>query len=220
MTAKNLGLVPLPAKKYSTWVQTERKAHEAWASLIGKNPRAAMLLHQLVAHMDEAAAVVATHATLGKICGCSTDTIKRAIKYLQLGNWIQVVQIGGKGAALAFVINSRVAWATSRDMLHLAVFSARVIADKKDQDDACLSATELRRIPMLRSVEMQLPIGDGLAPPSQPSLDGLEPDLPQILQEDESNYRGSGFSKADLIMAAAYDDFPELFEKQKKSKSD
>jgi Crp-like helix-turn-helix domain len=218
MQSNKLTLAALPEKKHAPWVQTERKAHEAWGRLVTSSPRAAALLHQLVAHMDESAAVVTTHSTLAKMCGCSPETIKRAIKDLQLGNWIQVVQIGGKGAALAFVINSRVAWATSRDMLHLAVFSARVIADRSDQNDVCLSTEKLRRIPVLHPGELQLPTGDGLPPPSQSSFDGLEPDLPQILQEDESNYRGSGFSKADLIMAAAYDDFPELFEKQKKVK--
>jgi hypothetical protein len=182
MKSDKLGLATLPEKKHSTWVQTERKAHEAWAKLVTASPRAAALLHQLVAHMDESAAVVATYSTLAKMCGCSPETIKRAIKDLQLGNWIQVVQIGGKGAALAFVINSRVAWATSRNMLHLAVFSARVIADHSDQNDLCLSDQPLRRIPILRSGEMQLPTGDGLPPPSQPSIDGLEPDLPYIQQ--------------------------------------
>jgi hypothetical protein len=67
-------------------------------------------------------------------------------------------------------------------MLHLAVFSARVIADRGDQNDLCLSDQPLRRIPILRSGEMQLPTGDGLSPPSQPSIDGLEPDLPYIQQ--------------------------------------
>ncbi|MDS0871496.1 hypothetical protein, partial [Escherichia coli] len=41
-----------PARnKPGHWVQTERKAHEAWANLIAKKPRAAMLLHHLVAQM-------------------------------------------------------------------------------------------------------------------------------------------------------------------------
>jgi hypothetical protein len=181
-TEKKLTLASLPNKKYSTWVQTERKAHEAWGRLVTSSPRAAALLHQLVAHMDESAAVVTTHLTLSKMCGCSLNTVKRAVKDLQASNWIQVIQIGGKGAALAFVINSKVAWATNRDMLHLAVFSARVIADRGDQNDLCLSDQPLRRIPILRSSEMQLPTGDGLPPPSQPSIDGLEPDLPYIQQ--------------------------------------
>jgi len=33
------------------WVQTDRKAHEAWDNLIVRKPRAAELLHHLVAQM-------------------------------------------------------------------------------------------------------------------------------------------------------------------------
>jgi len=35
------------AMSSSTWVQTERSAHEAWAMLIKKKPRAAMLMHHV-----------------------------------------------------------------------------------------------------------------------------------------------------------------------------
>jgi len=31
--------------KYGQWVQTERKAHEAWANLTMRKPRAGILLH-------------------------------------------------------------------------------------------------------------------------------------------------------------------------------
>jgi hypothetical protein len=45
---------------------------------------------------------------------------------------------------------------------------------------------ELRRIPVLFPGEQQLPTGDGLPPPSQPSIPGLEPDLPERrVQEEE-----------------------------------
>ena len=41
-----------------TWVQTERAAHEAWGNLTMKSPRAAALMHQLVANMGHQNAVV------------------------------------------------------------------------------------------------------------------------------------------------------------------
>ena len=74
-------------------------------------------MHHLVAHMDQSAAVVASYATLAKICGFSVATVRRAVDDLKSRQWIQAVQIGGKGAANAFVVNSRVAWAANRDML-------------------------------------------------------------------------------------------------------
>ena len=80
-------------------------------------------------------------------------------------------------------MNSRVGWAESRNKLHLAAFSARVIADKAEQnyiDDA-----PLRRIPTLMPGERQLPTGPGEDPPSQPAIDGMEPDLPSLQAELE-----------------------------------
>ena len=127
MSKMNTGLLskPMPEHKRQTWVQTERKAHEAWGRLVLESPRAAALMHTLVAHMDQSAAVVASYATLAKITGMSVMTIRRAVADLQAGNWVQVVKIGGKGATCAYVVNSRVAWASSRDMLPMAAFSAR-----------------------------------------------------------------------------------------------
>ena len=54
---------------------------------------------------------------LRKFAGFSVATVRRAVDDLKSRQWIQVVQIGGKGAANAFVVNSRVAWAANRDML-------------------------------------------------------------------------------------------------------
>ena len=145
--------------------------------------RAAALAHFLVANMEATGAVVASYATLSKMSGMSVSTIRRAVDDLKAGRWIEVVQIGGKGGANAFIVNSRVGWAESRNKLHLAAFSARVIADKAEQnyiDDA-----PLRRIPTLMPGERQLPTGPGEDPPSQPAIDGMEPDLPSLQAELE-----------------------------------
>lgn len=163
-----------------TWVQTERVAHEAWGRLTVSSPRAAALMHHLVAYMDQSAAVVASHATLAAITGMSASTIKRAISDLKAGNWIEVVQLGGKGGALAFVVNSRVGWAAPRDKLHLAAFTARVLAIGDEQEGGYLDGPKLHRIPLLRQGDLQLPTGPGESPPSQPAIPGMEPDLPSV----------------------------------------
>lgn len=176
---------PLTDSKRQTWVQTERAAHEAWGQLIAKSPRAAQLMHHIVAHMDSSAAVVASYATLAGICGYSVATVRRAVDDLKADHWVQVVQIGGKGGANAFIVNSRVAWAAPRDQLPLAAFSARVLTTAIEQDQATLAGPELKRIPhLMHPGERQLPMGPGQEPPSQPSLIGLEPDLPSIGQID------------------------------------
>lgn len=136
------------------------------------------MAHYLVAHMERTGAVVASYATLAKITGMSVATVRRALDDLKADRWIEVVQIGGKGGANAYVINSRVAWALGRDKLHMAAFTARVIADAGEQPQ--IDDTPLRRIPTLHPGELQLPSGPGEDPPSQPMLEGMEPDLPTV----------------------------------------
>ena len=84
-----------PAKnKPGTWVQTERKAHEAWANLIAQKPRAAMLLHHLVAQMGHQNAVVVSQKTLAKLMGIHERTVRRAVADLVEDRWIAVIRIG------------------------------------------------------------------------------------------------------------------------------
>ncbi|WP_323032625.1 hypothetical protein [Paracoccus sp. (in: a-proteobacteria)] len=168
--------------KPGQWVQTERKAHEAWARLIARKPRAAELLHHLVAQMGNQNAVVIPQTVLAKLMGRSVDTVQRAVKDLVAERWVSVVRLG-KGKESAYIVNDRVAWGQPRDQLRLSVFSATVVADHDDQDAALLGHGDLRRIPTLYPGEQQLPTGDGEAPPSQPSIPGMEPDLPTIDME-------------------------------------
>ena len=175
--------VGVPARnKPGHWVQTERKAHEAWARLIARKPRAAELLHHLVAQMGHQNAVVIPQAVLAKLMNRSVDTVQRAVKDLVAGGWIQVVRLG-RGKEAAYVVNDRVACGQPRDQLRLSVFSASVVADFDDQDEALLGHGDLRRIPTLYPGEQQLPSGPGEDPPSQPNFPGFEPDLPARIED-------------------------------------
>lgn len=174
-----------PAKnRPGQWVQTERKAHEAWAGLIARKPRAAMLLHHLVAQMGHQNAVVVSQKTLAKLMGVTDRTVRAAITDLVAERWIAVVKLNGPGTVSAYVVNDRVAWGQSRDQLRLSVFSATVVADYDDQDEALLGHGDLRRIPTLFPGELQLPNGPGEEPPSQPIIPGMEPDLPALCDRD------------------------------------
>ena len=179
-----IGTPPLSESRRQTWVQTERAAHESWAQLVRTNQRAAALLHVLVSQMDSQAAVVASRSTLAQLVGYSEATVKRAVSDLKADRWIEVVQLGGKGGVNAYVVNSRVAWADSRERLPAARFSAVVIARRDEQD--AIDTGPLRRIPTLYPGERQLPGGAGETPPSQPSIPGMEPDLPSIQAELEA----------------------------------
>ncbi len=173
---------PLSKVKGAGWVQTERKAHEAWSRLWIKRPTAAALMHLLVAQMQNQNAVVVSQKTLASMLGVTDRTIRTAISQLVEESWIQVVRLG-KGKEAAYVVNDRVAWGQPRDQLRLSVFSATVVADAEDQDPETLAISDLRKIPVIYPGERQLPTGDGEDPPSQPCLPDMEPDLPYIDKE-------------------------------------
>ena len=168
----------------------ERKASEAWARLCVKKPSAAAVLHHLVANMGHQNAVVVSQKTLAQITGRSVDTVKRALRDLVAERWVSVVKLNGPGTVAAYVVNDRVAWGQPRDQLRLSVFSATIVADRDDQDEALLGHADLRRIPTLYPGEQQLPTGPGEDPPSQPNIDGLEPNLPAIQAGDAADRAG------------------------------
>lgn len=171
------------------WVQTERSAHEAWALLIAKAPKAAALMHLLTARVGENNAVVVSHKNLARLLEVkSTTTVKAAIKVLREDNWIEVQKVGSAGAVNAYVINDKVAWAGKRDGIRYSLFTASVITSDDDQDEMTLSqqATPLRRVLSMEPGEQQLPSGDGLPPPSEPTLPGMEPELPARRVEEVS----------------------------------
>ena len=92
-----------------TWVQTERAAHEAWAGIIGRKPKAAQLLHLLVANMGRDGAVVTSQATLATLMGVSINTVKRSLTVLGDENWVDIVRVGSeRGGVNAYVVNRRV----------------------------------------------------------------------------------------------------------------
>jgi hypothetical protein len=194
-------------KPKKEWVQTELKAHEAWSNLIAKAPMAARLMHFLVARMNTSTnAVVASQATIGELLGgeekpVHRNTIRRAINALEKDKWIETVQIGGKGGALAYVVNDRVAWGRERAKLRYSRFSAEVIVSSSEQTLPIDGREPLRQLPAIAGNESQLPAGEGLEPPSQPSLEGMEPDLPATVRDDEGNVYEVNQETGEMLLA-------------------
>lgn len=189
--------VPAIRQVSTNFVMTEREAHEAWARLIGKKPRAAALLHHLVANMGHLNAVVVSQKVLGKMMGVTDRTIRTAVADLVKDRWIDVVNINGPGTVCAYVVNDQVAWGQSRDQMKLSIFTAAVIADSADQPEG-RARVDLRRIPQLYDGERQIPSGPGEAPPSQPAIGSLEPDLPALKKDGSVEEAVSSIEKMHL----------------------
>ena len=144
------------------------------------SPNAAMLMHLLVARVGDHNAVVVSQKTMAKIMGRHVNTVKTAFKTLRDRNWIEIRQVGERGTVNAYIINDRVAWTGKRDGIRYSLFSAAVVVSDEEQPDRDQLGQQepLRRVPSLLRDEQQLPSGDGLPPPSEPTLPGMEPDLP------------------------------------------
>lgn len=180
---RELGISTRPK---GTWVQTQLKAHEEWAKLAISHPRASSVLHVLLANLGRSNAVVVSQRTLATMANCSRATLQRALDTLRDGNWIEVRQIGPTGTANAYIINDRVAWYGKREGMRYSLFSATVLVSEEEQPDRAELGQQppLNMIPELFPDERQLPVGDGMAPPSQPFLPDMTPDLPARLVED------------------------------------
>ena len=101
---------------------------------------------------------------------------------------IDVRQIGGIRTTNAYIVNDRVAWSGARDGIRYSLFSAAVLVSDNEQPDKNEIGAQppLERIPSLYSGEKQLPVGPGIPPPSQPSLEGMEPDIPSLTKHHKS----------------------------------
>lgn len=181
---REVGLTTSPS---GSWVQVERVAMERWAQLAIKCPRAASIMMVITSKMGRSNALVISQRTLSQIAECSRSTLVRSLELLQRENWIDIRQIGPSGTVNAYIVNDRVAWQGNRDGKRFSLFSATVLLSENEQPDKeeLEQLEKLERIPEMFSGEMQLPHGEGLPPPSQPALPGMEMELPARRIDDD-----------------------------------
>lgn len=134
-----------PARRPAHFVQLYRSQMRALRDLAVDSPAAHAVLYVLLERMNSRNALVASHATLGKLLGKSRATVSRALRELRSRNFIETVRVGN---LTAIIVNKRVAW--SDDLLlrdRLAVFDAQVITTASEQVEAIEGATDLIRLP-------------------------------------------------------------------------
>lgn len=158
-----------------TWAQVSLKAMEEISDLVDRNPHAAKLLLRLMRRMEnsgQGGVVVLSRQTMAEILNTSLPTADRALRLLIKEGWCQRIKVGG---AHALAINAQVAWTDIRGKLDFAVFSATVIASRKEQDAMALSPPPMRELPMVGRDEYALVMGPGMDPPSERELEGMPP---------------------------------------------
>ena len=160
------------------YAMLEMRALEDLQELMHRAPRAAQLAVCLIRHMrpGSGGVVLASRETMRELLGCSMPTVERALRVLIQEGWVQRIKIGG---AHALAINSRVAWVGPRGDIQHAVFEATVIAGRSEQDAVALNPPPARHLPIVQAGEQALPYGDGLPPPAQSLLAGVEPAVGQ-----------------------------------------
>lgn len=107
----------------------------------------------------------------------TSATTKRALSVLIEQAWIQTIRLGRIEAALAYVVNSRIAWADSAAKISASHASMRVCLFRPKISD--LGSGKLLKAPVMAPGDLQLPVGDGLAPPVR-NISGMLLDLPSI----------------------------------------
>lgn len=157
-----------------TWAQIQMDALEGLQDLTRRHSKAAELMLCLIRHMQPGSGgvVVVSRETMRELLGSSMPTVERALRVLINEGWVQRMRIG---SAHALAINDRVAWVGPRGDLQHAVFSATVIASRREQDEMALAPPPAQQIPMIERGEVAIAVGPGREPPSQPELEGLPP---------------------------------------------
>jgi hypothetical protein len=150
------------------------------------HPRASAVLHTLVAQMGRHNAVIASLPNLVRLTGCSRNTLIRAIAVLKENNWLEVRQIGASGTTNVYIINDRVAWSGEREGIRYSLFSAAVLVSDDEQPDREKLGAQppLEKILALYPGEEMLLTGEGVPPPFEPALPGLETPMPSTIKDD------------------------------------
>lgn len=152
------------ARRRTTWAQVERSALAQLDDLLVSDVQAGRVMLALIRLLepDSGGVVVISNAALCELLRVSESTIKRALRVLLAGNWIQRLRVG---SAYALAVNTRVAWCGPRGDRSHAVFRAVVVAARSEQDAAALDpAAALRRVGFGTATipAADLPLYDGL----------------------------------------------------------
>ena len=134
-------------RRHFVMLETSEDMNEAWRELFKVSRCAGVIMHELLRNLGQHNAICVSRQTLHELTGYSVRSVSRAVDHLSQHNWIQVVQLNGKGDVNCYVVNDRVAWFGKRKNLAFSKFSATVLAKKSDQKKQ--QKGKLKKVPTL-----------------------------------------------------------------------
>lgn len=162
--------LPINGKSRQPFVQWQKSSMSRYRELLGKSPKAALLLSLLVENMNDSNAVVVSQNTLAEMMGCTRRSIINYIKILESDQWLNVLKIG---TANVYHVNRSYFWQQAANKRFYSKINASVILSETDQKlsiDELQKDREVTLIPKANDTD-KLVILDDEEPPTQPEME-------------------------------------------------
>lgn len=160
------------------WLQVPRSSMVALAGLMTVSRSAANVLAQITARMGQNNAFVASNSSIAEFTQTSVPTVKRALKFLQERQLINILRLGSTQSVRVIIVNDQVAWFGPRSGLRHSLFSAAVYVSEAEQDkDELAGNGELHQISDMHMGEPQCLGEDVPLPPAAQPSSNMEPEL-------------------------------------------
>lgn len=117
------------------FVQVEKQAIVNFRHLSMFDPVGSGVYWTLIDHLKphKAGVVLMSQDQIARECGKSRQTVSKALRRLEEGNWLQVLRVG---SACAYALNAGVVWVGNRGEIQHAEFEARVVVSFYEQSES------------------------------------------------------------------------------------
>lgn len=147
LLAKALKHIEEQENKNTRFIQLAQSHLFHLRTLAKREPAAHTVLMAMVECMNKTNVLIATQEVIASYSDYSVASVKKALKYLDQHNWIEIRKIGN---IRAYAINSRVFW-KSTPHGRQAAFNATVILSEEDQHELTRKYEHpLNHIPILQ----------------------------------------------------------------------
>lgn len=119
-------------EKNGNFVQFYRDNMKAVSKLAGDNQTAFQLFMFICEHMDGYNALMASYQVFIDYTGKSKDTIRKAIKHLYDGGFVDILK---SGTSNVYIINQDVAWTSYGNQKKYCKFNGNILISESENKD-------------------------------------------------------------------------------------